>query len=74
MRYCKKTGSIFADPTTRLRIGRRDDPVIPPLVPVQLDDATQAATTPAARLALALALAAGSEAINSTTLTWATDA
>jgi hypothetical protein len=65
MRHCKKTGSIFADPTTRVRIGQRDDPVILPLAAEQLDDTTQAATTPAARLALALAAvhAARSEAI-----------
>jgi len=65
MRYCKKTGSIFADPTTRVRIGHRDDPVITPLVAEQLDDTAQAATTPAARLALVLAAvhAARGEAI-----------
>jgi hypothetical protein len=55
MHHCKKTGSIFADPTTRLRIGHRDDPVLLPLSPEQLDDTAQAATTPAARVALALA-------------------
>jgi hypothetical protein len=55
MRHGKKTGSIFADPTTRLRIGHRDDSVLVPLAPEQLDDTAQAATTPAARVALALA-------------------
>jgi hypothetical protein len=55
MRHGKKTGSIFADPTTRIRIGHRDDPVLVPLAPAQLDDTAQAATTPAARVALALA-------------------
>lgn len=55
MRHCKKTGSIFTDPTTRIRIGHRDDPVLLPLSPEQLDDTTQAATTPATRVALALA-------------------
>ncbi|MGH8917538.1 MAG: hypothetical protein ACRD0H_04230, partial [Actinomycetes bacterium] len=55
MRHCKKTGSIFVDPTTGIRIGHRDDPVLLPLSPEQLDDTARAATTPAARLALALA-------------------
>jgi integrase len=55
MRHCKKTGTIFADPAARIRINRRDDPVILPLTANQIDDATQAATTPAARLTLALA-------------------
>ena len=55
MRHGKKTGSIFTDPTTRIRIGHRDDPVLLPLAPEQLEDTAQAATTPAARVALALA-------------------
>jgi integrase len=55
MRHCKKTGSIFADPAARVRLGRRDDPVILVLTPDQIQDVTRAATTPAARLALALA-------------------
>jgi hypothetical protein len=66
MRYCKKTATIFADPTTRVRISApRDEPVIVPLTAEQLHDATRAAVTPAARLTLALAAvhAARSEAI-----------
>jgi integrase len=55
MHHCKKTGSIFTDPTTRIRIGHRDDPILLPLAPEQLEDTAQAATTPAARVALALA-------------------
>ncbi|MGH3449837.1 MAG: integrase [Haloechinothrix sp.] len=56
MRHCKKTGTIFGNPTSRIRdSSNRDDPVILPLAPNQIDDATQAATTPAARLTLALA-------------------
>lgn len=55
MRHCKHTGSLFADPTTRIRISHRDDPVLVPLDPDHLDDTAQAATTPASRLALALA-------------------
>jgi hypothetical protein len=41
MRHCKKTGSIFADPTTRIRISHRDDPVLVPLAPDQLNDAAR---------------------------------
>jgi integrase len=54
-RHCKKNGTIFADPAARVRIGHRDEPIILPLGANQIHDATQAATTPAARIALALA-------------------
>jgi hypothetical protein len=65
MRHCKKTGTIFADPAARIRTSRPDDSPILPLTPEQIQDATHAATTPAARLALALAAvhAARSETI-----------
>ncbi len=55
MRHCRKTGTIFADPAARIRVSRPDDSPILPLTPQQIQDATRAATTPAARLALALA-------------------
>ena len=55
MRHCKKTGSIFADPTTRIRIGHRDDPVLHAADPRQHRRHRAAATTPAARFALVLA-------------------
>jgi integrase len=55
MRHGTKTGSIFTDPTTRIRLGHPDDPVLVPLAPEQLQDTAQTATTPAARVALALA-------------------
>jgi hypothetical protein len=66
-RHCKKNGTIFADPAARVRVGHRDEPVILPLDSKEIDDATQAATTPAARIALALAAvhAARPEAIRS---------
>jgi len=54
-RHCKKAGLTFADPAARIRAVRRPDPVILPLGPAQIQAATQAAATPAARLALALA-------------------
>jgi hypothetical protein len=64
-RHCKKTGTIFADPAARIRINHRDDPIIIPLTHHQIDDATHAATTPSARLTMAMAAvhAARSEAI-----------
>jgi hypothetical protein len=66
MRHAKKTGTIFTDPASRVRISTpREEPVIVPLTPDQLQDSTQAAVTPAARLTLALAAvhAARGEAI-----------
>jgi hypothetical protein len=43
-RHANKTGTVFADPTTRNRISTpRDEPVIVPLTDAQLDDAIQAA-------------------------------
>lgn len=66
MRHAKKTGTIFTDPTSRVRISTpREEPVIVPLTAEQLQESTQAAVTPAARLTLALAAvhAARGEAI-----------
>lgn len=54
-RHCKKNGTIFADPAARIRSAHRDEPIIIPLGPNHIDDTTRAATTPAARLAVALA-------------------
>jgi hypothetical protein len=54
-RHCKKNHTIFADPAARIRIAHRDEPIIVPLSPNHIDDATRAAATPAARIALALA-------------------
>jgi integrase len=53
--HCKKTGRIFADPTRGLGTGQRPLNLIQPLQPGEIDAATAAAITPAARLALALA-------------------
>ncbi|WP_433192170.1 hypothetical protein ACQP1G_25900 [Nocardia sp. CA-107356] len=54
-RLCKRNDIIFADPAARVRIGNRDQPIIIPLRGNQIDEATRSATTPAARIALALA-------------------
>ncbi len=54
-RHCKKTGRIFRDPTRGVRAGQRPLTLIQPLQPAEIGQATAAAVTPAARLALALA-------------------
>jgi hypothetical protein len=53
--HCKKTGTIFRDPTRGVRDGQRPLNLLQPLQPAEIDQATAAAITPAARLALALA-------------------
>jgi len=53
--HCRKTGRIFRDPTRGVRAGQRPLNLIQPLQPAEIDAATAAAVTPAARLALALA-------------------
>ena len=53
--HCKKTGRIFRDPTIGVRTGQQPLNLIQPLQPGDINQATAAATTPAARLALALA-------------------
>jgi hypothetical protein len=53
--HAKKTGTIFRDPTRGVRDGQRPLVLIQPLQPADIDQATSAAVTPAARLAVALA-------------------
>lgn len=53
--HCKKTGTIFRDPTRGIRDAPRPLNLIQPLQPAEIDQAMAAAVTPAARLALALA-------------------
>ena len=53
--HAKKTGRIFRDPTRGVRDGQRPLILIQPLQPAEIDQATSAAITPAARLAVALA-------------------
>ena len=53
--YCKKTGTVFRNPTAGIRVGHREHGVIQPLGPSELEEVIAAATTPAARLVLALA-------------------
>jgi len=53
--WAKKTGVIFRDPAALIRVGRLDWPVWQPLAPEQIAQTLQAATTPQARLLVALA-------------------
>ena len=53
--HARKTGTIFRDPTRGVRDGQRPLILIQPLQPAEIDQATSAAVTPAARLAVALA-------------------
>ena len=53
--HCKKTGTIFRDPARGIHDGQRPLNLLQPLQPADISQATAAAVTPAARLALALA-------------------
>ena len=53
--HCRKTGTIFRDPTRGVRDGQRPLILIQPLRPADIDQAASAAVTPAAGLAVALA-------------------
>ena len=53
--HAKTAGTIFADPARGIPIGQRPLILLQPLQPGEIDQATAAAVTPAARLALALA-------------------
>jgi hypothetical protein len=53
--HCRKTGTIFRDPTRGVRDGQRPLILIQPLRPADIDQAASAAVTPAARLAVVLA-------------------
>ena len=53
--WAKRNGVIFANPSSRIRIGARTLPVWQPLTAEQITSAVHAATTPQARLCVALA-------------------
>ena len=53
--HCNKTGRIFRDPASGVHDGQRPLILIQPLQAAEIDQATAAAVTPAARLAVALA-------------------
>ncbi|GGP01159.1 hypothetical protein GCM10012280_71460 [Wenjunlia tyrosinilytica] len=51
----KKNGTIFKNPTSRIRVGQHEEGVIQPLEPEQINGSVAAVTHPADRLILALA-------------------
>jgi len=53
--WAKKTGVVFRNPATGIRLGRREQAIWQPLTGRQLAEAAAAATTPQARLCLVLA-------------------
>jgi hypothetical protein len=53
--FCKKNGTIFRNPTSRIRVGDRVSKLIQPLEPDQIRRTVAAAHRPADRLILALA-------------------
>jgi hypothetical protein len=55
LRHCRRRGTIFRDPTTRIRVGRHADGVRTPLQRHHVDEAVTVATTAERRLVLALA-------------------
>ncbi|RPK67213.1 hypothetical protein [Streptomyces sp. ADI95-17] len=53
--WAKRSGLIFRNPTSRIKVGQYEYAVLQPLAPDQVDRSVAAATTPATRLILALA-------------------
>jgi len=53
--WAKRSGLIFRNPTSRIKVGRYEYGVLQPLAADQVDRAVAAATTPAERLVFALA-------------------
>jgi len=52
--FAKTNGTVFRNPTARIKVGEHRYTVIQPLSPGELAEAITTATTPAARLILAL--------------------
>ncbi|MCX5214679.1 hypothetical protein OG689_36405 [Kitasatospora sp. NBC_00240] len=53
--WAKRSGLVFRNPTSRIKVGRYESGLLQPLAAEQVDRAVAAATTPATRLILALA-------------------
>jgi integrase len=53
--YCKRRKTIFRSPVQGIKVGERPSGIIQPLSQDEVDQAAEAATTPAARLVLVLA-------------------
>ncbi|MDT9698290.1 hypothetical protein [Streptomyces sp. P17] len=54
-RQAKKNGTIFKNPTSRIRVGQREYGILQPLEPERINTSIAAVTKPADRLVLALA-------------------
>ena len=54
-RWARRSGVIFRNPATSIRLGKRDYPVWQPLAPTDITTAAAAASTPPARVFVALA-------------------
>ncbi|MCX5009540.1 hypothetical protein OG765_00795 [Streptomyces sp. NBC_00555] len=54
-RQAKKNGTIFKNPTSRIRVGQREYGILQPLEPEHINTSVAAVTKPADRLVLALA-------------------
>ena len=54
-RHCTQAGTVFRDPTSRIRPSHREYKVMLPLQPDEIRESVNAATTPADQLAVALA-------------------
>ena len=61
--FCKKNGTIFRNPAQGIRVGQHPYGIIQPLRQDEVDQAAEAAATPAARLVLAAMHAARRKAI-----------
>ncbi|WP_434597884.1 hypothetical protein [Streptomyces sp. A5-4] len=53
--WAKRSGLVFLNPASRIKVGQIQYSVLQPLAPAQIDSSVAAATTPTARLVLALA-------------------
>jgi hypothetical protein len=53
--FCKKSGVVFRDPTSRIRVGEQPSTLVQPLSPEQIAQTIAAATRPADRLIVVLA-------------------
>jgi len=53
--WAKKNDVVFGNPTSRIRVGRAEDPIWQPLLPEQIARSVAVATTAEARLVVALA-------------------
>ncbi|WP_328681167.1 hypothetical protein OG905_36300 [Streptomyces sp. NBC_00322] len=53
--WAKRHGLVFLNPTSRVKVGQNEYSVLQPLLREQVESSVAAATTPAARLVLALA-------------------